>query len=173
MIRQKRGQFYLIAVLVIASMIIAIITVTNFVKVSGTNRVSELSKQIPLEKNYVLDYIVNKNLNSSEAQKVLDNFSNMYVGEIGTDKDIFFIAGTNKSIDLIGNRASNDSVFYDVGNGFQNLTDKGRFTKTMATNGSISIKLPEGTYSFLLYPGQNLYYLIKYNYSNEVYVEHD
>jgi hypothetical protein len=172
MVKKKKGQFYLVAILIIVSLLIGIVTVQNSLTKTTTDRVSQVGDQIAIEKGYVLDYIINNNLSDSAAETILINFSKTYLEEFGLNKDIFFIAGTNNTINLIGNRISNDTIQYDAGAGYQNIADTGEFQKTITTNGSIAFKLPQGDYPFILNPGQNIYYLTRYNYSGEVYIKY-
>lgn len=169
--RGKRGQFYLIAILVIISLLIGFLTVENYLTNTRLDKVNQISAEIDIEKSYVLDYIVDKDDATSETTLV--DFSDKYIQRLGLDKDIFFVVGKPNSIKIVGNRVSQETIQYNIGSGFQNLNDEDEFERDLSpSNDQIIFRFPEGDYSFDLNSGQNIYYLIKYNYNEEVYIIH-
>ncbi len=172
--KNKRGQFYLIAVLVIIAVFIGLITIANYSKHDSTLDYEKLKEDIKLEKRNVLDYISVTQLSKSETNSTLVNFSNKFIEKIGIDKNIVFILGNSTSIMLVGNKISETSISYNVSGSVEPISETGHFEKELSvTVNPIVIKIDDNEYPFELFDGQNIYYLIKYNYNKEVYIIHD
>ena len=175
MTKNKKGQFYLIAVLVIIAIFIGFVTISNYTEHNPVIDSQELKEEIQIEKRNVLDYISSENLDDTETENIFTNFSNQFITKIGEDKNIIFMFGKTNSIKLVGNIIAGTSVSYNVDGSFVELSEIGLFEKDLiaVTENLIILKIDGSEYSFELFAGQNIYYLIKYNYDNEVYIIHD
>jgi len=165
----KRGQFYFIAILAIISIFIAFAVINNILFTTTKSSTVNLIDEIKIEKSQTLDYITFNNLTSVESQIIFINFSNSYMEKIGNDKDLFFLMGDNNNIKIIGQKTNDTSAFYFNGTEFIEM-DTDINIDTPIINNKIEIKINNNTFEFEFYSGQNLYYLINYNYNKEVYI---
>ena len=99
---QKRGQFYLIAAIIIIGALIGIVTVTNFAitrQSADEIKVYQLSQELKLESEQVINYgILKSNLGTA-----LTEFTAKYSSYIGDkENDVYFIYGDKKAITVIG-----------------------------------------------------------------------
>jgi len=149
--KNKRGQFYLIAILIIIAIFVGFITVANYIRQDTNVDIRGLEEEIQIERRNVLDYVFSNPLSDTQINSIFTNFSEEFIKKIGDDKDIIFIFGKPTSIQLVGNQLEDTLISYNVG-------------------GSIVLEIDGNQYSFELLDGQNIYYLIKYNYNEEVYI---
>ena len=160
----KKAQFYLIAVAIIAVISIALLTVANSTKKQDNISLDELEKEIQIERENILDYIY---INSVNADEYLINFSREFTNRIGSDKDVVFIFGNSLNITLIGNKLNNTIIKY-------NETDvdvNGSFQKSSPTIGNLlNLKLDENNFYFDFFEEKSIYYLVRYKYDDGVYI---
>ena len=93
----KRGQFYLIAAIVIIAIIIGFATITNSFKKGSVDekKVYFLSNELDTEGAYVIDYSVFK---SEDVEKKLIEFTSQYGQYAGEDREIYFVFGNKNKI---------------------------------------------------------------------------
>jgi len=170
MMKNRKGQFYMVAILVIISVFIALITVNNSLRTSPVNSIDDISIKIKIEKREVLDYITSNDLTPLESENIFINFSNSYIKKIGSDKDIIFILGNNSNIKLIGQKTVNSKMYYNNNTEFTEILADAIDLDVLAPNNKITLRIDSNDYDFNLENGQNIYYLIRYNYNEEEYI---
>ena len=74
---KKRGQFYFLAIIIIGTLAVGLIILTNSIKSTPTNNFDFLSQNINNEREYMLDYVVNNpdGLNEQNLLTRLKDFS--------------------------------------------------------------------------------------------------
>ena len=158
---KKKGQFYLVAAMIIVIVLVSFITISNYAQKRNTSEFGELQTEIEIEIENVLDYVVKNDLSKSSRDVILENLSSIYIDKIGTAANVIFLYGEQDAISLKGyNYGTNISI--DVGGGFVNVSENiGEFTKTYSpTVTETSIKVDFDIYLFNLEEGQNFYFLI-------------
>ena len=167
----KKAQFYFLAVVVIASIYVAFATIVNGITYNPISRLEHQGEGIDIEISNLLNYLSHESLSDSQSKTVLTNFSNSYLSELGEDKDIFFMFGKYPSMTVVGKRFEGTDISVDVGNGKQSINDLGEFEKnyTMVSS-NFSVYLDDISYNFTFYAGQNIYYLIKHSYNNQIFI---
>jgi hypothetical protein len=164
----------LITVLIVISIFVGLITIANYTRQETNINLQKEGEKIQIERRNVLNYIIANNLSDSEANFIFINFSKEFTQKIGNDKDIIFISGTQNNITLSGNKLQNTLLKYNVNGTFYELTETGEFQKNLVVSiNSTILEIDENPYSFELFDGQNIYYLIKYNSNREVHIIHD
>ncbi|MBU1129199.1 MAG: hypothetical protein KJ949_01045 [Nanoarchaeota archaeon] len=78
---KKRGQFYLIAAVIIIAIILAFVTISNYYKPKNFVQIEDLKKELEIESSEVLDYII-QNPDSTTLNKFTANFSQYVRSEI-------------------------------------------------------------------------------------------
>jgi hypothetical protein len=113
----KRGQFYLIAAIVIVSLIAGFFTVTNYTKQEESTRVYDLSEELGIEGNQVLDYglVQQSSESTSGAQSMkslFENFTSRYSKYVSDNSiNIYFIFGNTTSISVVSYNELSGSFF--------------------------------------------------------------
>ncbi|MBU2612799.1 MAG: hypothetical protein KKB62_03705 [Nanoarchaeota archaeon] len=167
----KKAQFYFLAVVVIASIYIAFATIVNGINYNPLSRLEYQSEGIKIEISNLLDYLSYGGFSDAESKTIITNFSNSYLNEIGEDKDILFAFGKYPSMTLVGKRLEATEVSVDVGNGKESVNELGEFEKDYVMSSSnLALYLDNTLYNFTFYPGQNIYYLIKHSYNNQIFI---
>lgn len=169
--KNKKAQFYLITIIILVVALMGFITISNFIKQEEFDSLKNFENEIQTERDNVLDYISNQALDTNQIKEILANFSNEFIIRIGEDKDILFIFGNTSELSFVGNRLEGTNLTYDVGNGVEEITDIGDFDNDfISTDQEITIILDEINYEFEIFDGQNIYYLVKYDYNEGVHI---
>ncbi len=159
----KSGQFYLIAAIVIITLIVGFFLVSNSSKKKEQVRVYELSDQLKIEGQKVVDYsIANNNQKIKEFTK---NFSDY----AGRDISITYVIG-NYSTSGVSTVINNLEVFrYNSSGQFENVSYY--VVNNLAIGGgNLTLPLNGINYSFVVYPSENFYFVMTQTLNGEIYV---
>ena len=92
--KKKRGQFYLVAAMIIIAVLVAVFSITNFVSKSKTNnelKILEEELNMEIIKNF--EYIGINNLDLSASNIIWENFADAQISNLKSNKDVVFIWG--------------------------------------------------------------------------------
>jgi hypothetical protein len=162
----KRGQFYLVGAIVIVSLIIGFVTITNFTKQDTSTKVYDLSEELGVEANQVLEYgLINQGTqNPGEKLNSLDqlipDFTNKYSSYISDDKvKLIIIFGDKKGIRVVTYNDVSGSFSYG---GETSLELRGATSTepVPVTENKVTVKIDGVDHVFELQEGQNFYYII-------------
>src|SRR3989304_1022169 len=99
----KRGQFYLVAAIVLAAVIIGISAVSNYAKREKNTGLYDLREEIRIESEKTIDYGTKSNFNRAQMTSLYSNFVNNYTSYEGsTGKNLYFLYGDRSNISLSG-----------------------------------------------------------------------
>jgi hypothetical protein len=148
----KKGQFYLIAAIIIAGILIALFYATNYSQKRVSYDAEEISEELRIEAEYVLDYELN---NPGTGIEEFEDFAMEY-SDYAKDKEIYFILvdlndGIQEHYKYTGATKVPSGELYVGGN-------------------EIQFKIDGGTYIFPLEEGKNFYSVILYDKGGERYV---
>lgn len=144
----KRGQFYLIAALVIIVMIIAVVGIYNSTRRKEDSRIQNLAEQLRIESGKILDY------GAKTTTYPWSDFTKNFTDYAGSEVHITYITGTISSY----------NAFYYDDNGNQ-------LPAINYTQGSTLIVTHNNdNYSFNLKEGENFYFIISQHIGEEYYV---
>jgi len=167
--KNKKGQFYFLAVIALASVFVGLVTLRNSSSYPHVSNIVNEKDEINTEISYLFDYFSNEQV--SNQNEILGNFSNNYIQKLGKNKDILFMFGNGTSLELFANKLNSTSLLIDNGSGDEEVTDYGAFNKSYTlSNSTFNVTLDGNLYLFKFYEGQNLYYLMKYDYNNQTFV---
>ena len=170
----KRGQFYLVAILIIVSVFVGFVSITNKINVKHNEPFFEIGEELKIERTALLDHIFYNDLNPAQTQTVFENFSDLYILKVGGEKNSVFIYGDSTSINFNGNHVDDTEIEYNCGSTIQRINTVGKFTFSCSpAENNVSIYVEGQRYEFEIYPGQNIYYLISYLYDNERFTIYD
>ncbi len=145
---KRRGQFYLIATIILIVIIFGFITVSNYLKKQDSREIYYLGEELKIESAKVLDYETYKEEN--KLNDFMANFSK-YAGQ---DIEIIYIISEIDEIKA-----------YKYING----VNKGEI-EVIKDEGIIKITVEDIDYEFDLNPGKNFYFIISQKTNKEKYI---
>jgi len=153
--KQKRGQFYLIAALVIISIIIGFAAVSNYLQQKESIKLYNLGEELGIESENVLDFGTYNEFDETQMENLLKDFIGTYAEYIEEGIEIYFIFGNPDKITVIGYRELEEVPFISV----YTPSD----TEVIVTINSVE-------YIFKLKKGENFYFVISQEIEGEQYV---
>jgi hypothetical protein len=164
----KKGQFYLIAAIIIIAAILGFAAVSNIVTKRSSVKVYDLREELEIESGEVLEYGVTSQQNLEE---VVNDFILKYEDYAGENRDLYFIYGDFNEVIIF--------TFRDI----QVKTSIGNIetTTTVLKENITRLNIEEGTkevvatinnidYSFELKPGQNFFFVISEEVEGEQHI---
>ena len=139
-----RGQFYLIAPIVIVGILVGFVTILNYSKKTDYVGVYDLGKNLEMESEAVTDYV------TISGDNKLENFTFNFDKYAGEDKEVYFITNS-------------EGYFY-------NESIKQNLLSFANDSGKLSVKINEKNYEFEMKPGENFYFVILQDFGGEQYV---
>ncbi len=165
----NRGQFYLIAAIVIIAIIIGFAAVSNSARKLDQTRVYDLGEELGIEGEQVLDY----GLVTNDFK--IEDFTSRFADYAEEEKtNILFIFGDDQG--KIRVRTYEELVVGSIGIGTTktNITRTGRVDEIidpdLLEDDIVTIKFGETNYDFELKPDQTFYFIIYKKGEGEDYV---
>lgn len=149
----KKGQAYLIASLIIISMIIAFATVSNYSNRTGYVKIYNLEYDYRIETEKIVDYSL---INGVDSKSLIRNFTKDFSIYSGEDIIIYTIFGQGYDTENI--RA------YQYTNGVET------YLNFDISSENIIVGVDGVDYKFKLISGENFYYIISQKRGDEKYV---
>jgi hypothetical protein len=146
---KKKGQFYLIATIIIVGLIIGLAVMFNYSTKNSSFEAEEIAKELRIEGEKVMDYDTMYSTNQFEK------FASEYSSYVGEDKEIYFIFVEG---------ASKEAYRYN-GGVKEDLT-----TNLNVAGNNIKFIIREEIYNFDLEEGKNFYFVVAHETGGERYV---
>lgn len=165
---KKRGQFYLIAAIIIIAIILGFVAVQNFTKKKSTGIVHDLGQELGFEGGEVLEFGTFSNDDASQFVEDFVTEYSAYADEEG--RDIYFVYGDETlitvatmeelvvgtiSIDIGGEVTIGDDVYIEV---------------SQPGGDIVTVVLGSHEYEFDLKPGENFYFIISQDIEGETHI---
>lgn len=173
--RDKGGQFYLLAAIVIIALIIGFAAISNVAKKRAQTTIYDLGDELGIESARVLDFgvIRQEEVNNTE---LIAHFTTLYDQYAGTDKEMYYIFGNPGNIiaykygDIIVG-----TISITIGGGGSQIPIDQRLRQDIgvtedSTSGKISVDIDGKLYYFDLNQGENFYFVISQNIGGEEFV---
>ena len=169
-IQNKGGQFYLIAAVIIIVAVIGIVGVRNYASTTRDTSVLDLSKELQLEGESVVNYGI---VSSENLTLLLNTFATNYGNYVqGKDNEFIFVyadantlTGTTPKINVLYSIDVINTLSLELGGSkIENLIiSKQIKSNTFDVNPNEEIKINVGNsqQTFKLNEGQNFYFIIK------------
>ncbi len=163
----KRGQFYLVATVIIVSIIAGLAVISNYSYEKTPSKFYPIEQELRIESAKVMDYGIANGKNTNDLMK---NFSRDY--SINSDSDSsYFVFGKEDNLTLAGyNELNSTTIQINVGLGEQAMNfTKGQFQAFNFSNTGENIKviISNVSYDFKLNKGQNFYFVVSKNIDGE------
>lgn len=164
----KRGQFYLVAAIIITTIVISLVVVNNYSEKQEYTDLNSLRDEIQIEGENVLDYSINNGETDSAIKTRMEDFSQKYIDLESRDKDLYFIFGTQSSIEVKGYQKNVHSISL---NGNIIETDAGAVSGSVNPGGSsVNLKIDSDSHFFTLGNGQSFYFVLSKDVDGGVYL---
>jgi hypothetical protein len=171
---KKRGQFYLLAAIIIIVLIIGLATVLNYTKRKSEIKLYDLKQELGIESGKVLDYGTYNIENEIEKDNLLKSFIGDYNEYAGEGKNMYFVFGNFKKIFVIKyEEITSGSISIGFGKTHPKieLFEKGRNILSYIPSGNkVTLDLGESEYEFELKPGENFYFIVSQQVGDETHV---
>ena len=169
---KKRGQFYLIAAIVIIVILVGVVAIVNYSKKSDYVRLVDLGDELGIEGGEVLDYGV---VNVNDWSSTQDEFSKSYNEYVGRDKVLYFIFGNFEEVVVKSYKdISLGSVSLNFGGASTEYLVNGEISSeqpfTPSGDGIFTVLVEDLEYEFKLNPGENFYFVIFQKIGDEQHV---
>ncbi len=177
--QDKRGQFYLMASIVIVVIIIGFVSVTNYAKHSSVNEVYNVKNELGLESDNVLEYGTLRIDNQTEKSNLMERFSSNYTRYAGEKKEIYIIYGNAEQIFVATySDISEGGVSVDFGSGvFSELEITEASSRISKRNRGkakdkqeITLKVGDIERTFNLKEGENFYFIVSQELGGQTYI---
>ena len=165
---KKKGQFYLVAVVILMGIFLGLLTIYNGFEKRSETSIYDSQDEINIERGKVLDYISENNLDDIASSSLLENFASLYIDKIGDKKNVIFIVGSPSETYIMGH-LKDENLVYNSSNG-NGVIESGDFSEYVTSVDHVDIDIGGNVYNYEINPGQNIYYLVQYNYNGEVYI---
>ena len=165
----KRGQFYLIAAMIIVMVIIGLAVVSNYAKKKSSVKIYDLKDELEIESGEVLEHGISY---SSDLENTIASFIDEYQEYAGEDRDLYFVYGDFEKISILSFREILVTTEV-VGEGKittivlkENVTDIYGIEKEK----EVVVTINGLDYPFELKPGENFFFIISQEIEGEKYV---
>jgi hypothetical protein len=173
LIGNKSGQFYLVAAVVLAGVIIGISTISNYSKKEESPGINELREEIQIESAKTLDYGTKNGFSQPQMNQLMQNFVNYYINYEGKNKkNLYFVFGTRSNITVSGHQEEDKIVSIASGSLDTTITTKsGNFTGSIdPSENGLTLYIEENSYNFNTSTAENFYFVITQNVGGGEYV---
>ena len=97
-LKNKKGQFFLIAAVIIIVVIVSVVTVSNYTTQKQTTKLYDLGKELGIESQNVLDYGTYSAKSPEEMKTLMEQFVNNYRSYLEQNKNIYFVFGNSQTV---------------------------------------------------------------------------
>ena len=166
--QNKRGQFYLIATIIIIVAIMGIGVTSNYAKKKNPVKLYDLREELGIESSNVLSFGVYR---EEDLDMLLENFIQDYVDYAGEGRDLYFIFGDEAEITAAAYQdLSSEEVRIKIGTNEPTTLTSGEPQVFLTSGPKVAIIVGEEEYSFNLRTGENFYFVIMQEIEGEKYV---
>lgn len=169
---KKRGQFYLIAAIILSLLILGFISMTNYSQRQTSITVSDFGKELNIESKNVLDFGTYSGYSQTQMHEFMKNFSTDYINNVRDEKESYFIFGDGSLITVVGYSEKTKTIFVGVGTGKNTMTINAQQISQQDFNpaaSAITITIEGEDYSFALKSGKNFYFILFEEIGDEEY----
>jgi hypothetical protein len=169
MVKNKSGQFYLLAAIIIISIIIGFVAISNFAKKDSQIKTNDLGKELGVEGGEVLDFGTVSN--ERNIPKLIEDFAQKY-SQYTSDpnREILFIYGSGSKIYSVNSTDLSTGGIQLGSIGIHTQKETILSTPLSVENGNVAITFNGQNYIFEVKEGENFYFVINQQIGDNSYV---
>ncbi len=165
---QKKGQFYLVAAIVIISIAAGFIAISNSVSSQPVQGVYYLRDEIKIESSKVIDYANYNGLSSAELKGKLTDLYSRYTSSYPED-NFYFIFGDAGTMTFMAYQSFDSDVALDGVDKTEEIGTGEIYTEDFDPGGNVTIGINENNYIFKLNIGENFGFVASSKSEGQVY----
>ncbi len=168
----KRGEFYLVAAIIISIVVIGIVSVVNYTRTSSETNLDDFKQEMQIESSYVLDYANYNELSDTEINSLLENFTVDYINTKSQNKNMYFIFGEKSNFTFVAYQSDSETVALATSSGSESLAiEEGViFTDYYSTDNNVTLALDGFDKEFEMKEGENFYFIMSKKIGDEKHV---
>jgi hypothetical protein len=167
----QKGQFYLIAAIIIIGIMIGFAAVSNYAQKRGTIKLYDLGDELGIESANVLDYGTYSELNETQMQALLSSFVQNYCIYAGEGRNLYFIFGNEQKITIMGCQELTSEISLESGGNILIIGGEETFSEEFFPGSRlVVITINDVEYKFHLKSGENFYFIIYEEVGGEEHV---
>ena len=155
----KRGQFYLIAAMIIVALILGFAAITNEIKKEEFTELESATEELKIEGQAVLDHAAYQKLTDTEINDLLISFTQSYSNYTSAE-NLYFIFGDSSEITVAAYRRSSPGEI--LVNGLEFVIEQETYTYNSYASPPTPtiITINEIDHEFELKQGENFYFIL-------------
>ena len=153
--KNRKGQFYLIAAILIVVLIAASATIYNYSRKKSSATLYDLGEELGIEGQNIIDYGTAATLDTDGINTLLVNFFQDYANYAGKDKNLYFLYGDSSAMYV---------------KAYEELDDVSGEYPPNVDGGKVSITVDSFVYQFDLEAGHNFYFVVSQEIEEEKHV---
>ena len=162
----KRGQFYLIAAIVIITIAAAFVTISNYISSQQTQDIYYLRDEIKIESSRTMDYII---LNSANFRDTMTNFSEQYINNT-FGNNFYFIFGNATSMTFLAYQSFEATITRDSIDKTNDIGTDKIYIENFVPSQNVTLGINGNDYIFKLNVGNNYGFVISSEKGGQEYI---
>ena len=164
----KRGQMYLIAAVIIVTIVLGFAAISNYSRTKSTIRLYNLKEDLEIASENVLEYGIYNEYDDQDMQLLIENFIQLYTEYIGEGIEIYFVYGNRDKIyvttysELSSINVGDETILITSGE----LTTQ----EFIPTGNKVVVQIDGVEYEFNLKSGENFYFIISQEIGEEEHI---
>ena len=159
MMKNKRGQFYLLAAIIIIGIILGVTTIPVLENQEEIVKVYDLAEELDIESGKVIEYNIIKNTDKTE------NFIDKFGKYAGDERELYFIYGNEENItEIVFSQEERGEISTKLGGKPFSIRTigRGKTTRKLDPQGSeeVEVKIGDEKHEFELKEGENFFFVI-------------
>jgi len=164
----KKGQFYLIAAIIIVSIAAGFITISNSVSSQRVPDINYLRDEIKIESSKTIDSANFNGLSSAQLKNNLINLSEQYTNNSARD-NFYFIFGTAASMTFLAYQSFDSTIARDGIDKTGNVGTGKIYMEDFAPGSNVTLGINGNDYIFKSEIGENFGFVISSEKGEQVY----
>src|SRR3972149_7820512 len=156
----KRGQFYLVAAIIISVIVIGFVSMSNYSRRQETTNIQNVGRELSIESEKVLDYAT---YGGHDEKQTMKNFTERYITYLGADKDSYFLFGNTAQITVVGYAQSDKTIYVNTSSGQITVDLNIGQISSQDFNpppNNVTLTIDGEDYEFGLKSGENFYFIM-------------
>jgi hypothetical protein len=169
----KKGQFYLLAAIIIITVIIGFAAISNYAKKKTTVKLYDIKDELQIESGEVLEHGISE---EKDIENLIDDFIEKYQEYAGENRNLYFIFGNTKEVWMVSFEEIIRGRITETGGTGVDIPGVRYEKKPLEIEGGrvvatiIDAEGNEIEYEFKLNPGQNFFFVISQEVEGEQHI---
>ncbi len=172
LLENKKGQFYLVAAIIIATIIIGISSIVNSITKSENTEIEKLSQEIKIEASHVIDFGTYNDYERVQMYQLCLNLTKDYINNKINKINSYFIFGDKDNLSITAYQTSPEEAVLTLDSeNTLSINQNQIFVQSYSTTSENAIlKLDNSSYNFEIKSGENFYLVLSKKQEGEKYV---